>query len=78
MVMQFRHIVEVHTINTSNKRKRHKYSRENGQRFHYRVHLIAEAREVDILDIFNHFAIGLNGIQYLENMVVDVAEIDIG
>src|SRR5690606_36940156 len=68
-VMQFWHIVKVHSVNTSNKCEWNKNSSYDGQLFHNFIHFIADNAHIHIHQTANHFTIQINTFVNIHNMI---------
>ena len=66
--------LEIHAINPDQKSQRHKDGGDNGQDFHHRVHAVGDAGEIDVNHPGEHVSQGLDGVDNLDGVVVDIAE----
>jgi hypothetical protein len=73
---QFRHVFEIHPINPGEEGQRHKDGGDDGEHLHDLVHPVADGGEVDVQHSGKHVPVGLDRVDHLDGMVVDVAEVD--
>ena len=73
--MQFRHILEVHTIYPGDKRKRDKDRTDNREQAHDIIEAVADFRLVERFGARDHFAVIIHGIENLGDVIGHIAEI---
>ncbi|MBU5635254.1 EAL domain-containing protein [Geomonas sp. Red69] len=73
---QLRHLLEVHAVPPHHEGKRHEDGRDDGQNLHHLVEPVGDAGKVDVEHPREHLAQRLQGVEHLDDMVVEVAQVD--
>jgi len=76
--LELGHVPEIHPVHAREKGQGDKDGRDNGQDLHHLVQPVADAGEVNIEHPRDHLTEVLHGVKYLNDVVVEVAEINAG
>src|SRR5450631_899428 len=74
--LQFRHMLEIHAIHADQKGQRHEDGADYGQKLHDFIDAVTDAGKVQVKHPGEEVAICFNGVDNLNGVVVDVAEIE--
>ena len=76
--MQLGDVLEVHAVDPYQKGQRHEDRADHGQKLHHLVGAVADTGKVEIEHAGEKIAVGLDRINHLNGMIVDITEIEAG